>query len=53
MIYPIMQSDRKPLIDAEKYNSMYERSMNNPDKFWAEQADNFIDWDKNGIKFQM
>ena len=50
MIYPIMQTDRKPLIDAETYDSMYKYSMNNPDEFWAEQAENFIDWDKKWDK---
>ena len=43
MKYPIMQSDREPLINADTYQSMYEHSINNPDKFWAEQAKTFID----------
>ena len=46
MQYPIMQSNRKPLINAESYQSMYDYSISNPDEFWAEQADKFIDWDK-------
>ena len=46
MKYPIMQSNRKPLIDADTYNSMYKQSISNPDKFWAEQADKFISWDR-------
>ncbi len=46
MTYPIIQTDRVPLIDSETYESMYERSMNEPEAFWAEQAETFIDWEK-------
>ena len=46
MQYPIMQSNRKPLINAENYQSMYDHSIAKPDEFWAEQAEQFIDWDK-------
>ena len=42
MKYPIMQSNRKPLINAQEYESMYEQSMSQPDEFWADQADHFI-----------
>jgi len=44
MKYPIMQSNREPLIDAETYHSMYQKSIENPDDFWAEQAEKFISW---------
>ena len=50
MTYPIIQTDRVPLIDSETYESMYERSMNEPDAFWAEQAETFIDWEKKWDK---
>jgi len=50
MTYPIIQTDRTPLIDSETYESMYERSMNEPDVFWAEQAETFINWDKRWDK---
>jgi len=50
MTYPIIQTDRKPLIDSDTYESMYERSMNEPEVFWAEQADTFIDWEKKWDK---
>jgi acetyl-CoA synthetase len=50
MTYPIMKSDREPLINAKTYESMYEKSMSNPDKFWAEQADIFVDWEKKWDK---
>ena len=44
MKYPIMQSNREPLINAEKYRSMYQYSIDSPDDFWAEQAEQFISW---------
>ena len=50
MTYPIIQTDRTPLIDSETYESMYERSMNEPEAFWAEQAETFIDWGKKWEK---
>jgi len=50
MTYPIIQTDRTPLIDSETYDSMYERSMNEPEVFWAEQANTFIDWEKKWDK---
>ena len=50
MKYPIMQSNRKPLINAQEYESMYEQSMSQPDEFWADQADQFISWDKKWDK---
>lgn len=31
-------------INAEKYKEMYDRSIKDPDNFWAEQAENFITW---------
>ena len=50
MTYPIIHTDRTPLIDSETYESMYERSMNEPEVFWAEQAETFIDWEKKWDK---
>ncbi len=50
MTYPIMQSDREPLINAKTYESMYSKSMSNPDEFWAEQAEIFVDWEKKWDK---
>jgi len=45
-----MQSDREPLINAKTYESMYSQSMSNPDEFWAEQAEIFVDWEKKWDK---
>jgi len=50
MKYPIMQSNRKPLLDAQEYESMYEQSMSSPDEFWANQAEQFISWDRKWDK---
>tara|TARA_B100000959_G_scaffold15262_1_gene14992 strand:- start:18935 stop:20851 length:1917 start_codon:yes stop_codon:yes gene_type:complete len=50
MKYPIMQSNRKPLLDAQEYESMYEQSMSSPDEFWTNQAEQFISWDKKWDK---
>ncbi len=33
-------------ITAEQYSAMYARSINEPDAFWAEQAEQFVDWFK-------
>ncbi len=33
-------------IDADQYKAMYERSVNEPEAFWAEQATAFLVWDK-------
>ena len=40
---------KKTHIDETKYKKMYEESINNPEKFWAEQAARltwFKKWDK-------
>jgi len=50
MTYPIIQTNRTPLINSETYESMYERSMDEPEAFWAEQAETFIDWGKKWDK---
>jgi acetyl-CoA synthetase len=33
-------------INNDKYNEMYQRSISDPEGFWAEQAEEFIDWIK-------
>jgi acetyl-CoA synthetase len=33
-------------IDAGKYRSMYQQSITNPEQFWADQAREFLTWDK-------
>ena len=44
-IYPIdAATAARALVDEKKYEAMYERSVNDPDGFWAEQAQAFISW---------
>ncbi|WP_428087255.1 acetate--CoA ligase [Candidatus Thioglobus sp.] len=45
-IYPITQSNKNPICDEAKYESMYADSINDSDKFWAEQAKDFLSWNK-------
>ena len=33
-------------INAEQYQSMYKESIENPDGFWAEQANKYVSWFK-------
>src|SRR5262245_5486358 len=40
------QWKREAYIDDAKYREMYRRSIAEPDAFWAEQADKFVDWTK-------
>ena len=44
-IYPVSEAaaSRTHLTDAQ-YQAMYQQSIDEPDTFWAEQAEKFIDW---------
>jgi acetyl-CoA synthetase len=33
-------------IDPEKYQAMYRQSLDDPDTFWAAQAEEFLSWDR-------
>lgn len=46
-MHSIEKSDRTPLVDEAKYLSMYQDSIENSDEFWATQAKEFLDWDKD------
>ncbi|MFM6927131.1 MAG: acetate--CoA ligase [Bdellovibrio sp.] len=49
-IYPVDPSvEKHALINKQKYEEMYEASINSPDKFWAEQAER-LDWYKKWDK---
>ncbi len=39
-------------IDDKKYLAMYRRSIEDPDAFWAEQAETFVTWFKKWNKVQ-
>ena len=33
-------------INKDRYQEMYQHSIDNPEAFWAEQAENFLSWEK-------
>lgn len=44
-IYPVNPDfSVKAHIDQSRYEEMYQRSISDPDGFWAEQAETFVDW---------
>ena len=46
-IYPVPDAAAKHAhITAEQYEEMYQRSIKDPDAFWAEQAKEFVTWSK-------
>ena len=46
-LYPIpAHPARKPLLDQAQYQALYQRSVQDPEGFWAEQAGAFLSWDK-------
>jgi len=46
-IYPVPKAFAEQAhINAEQYESMYRRSLEDPDGFWAEQAEAFVSWSK-------
>ena len=45
--YPVhTDPKRKPLLDSAEYEAFYQRSVDDPEGFWAEQAKKFLDWDQ-------
>jgi len=46
-VYPVPESfASKAWIDAESYETLYRRSVEDPEGFWAEQAEQFLSWSK-------
>ena len=46
-IYPVTAERAESThINEEQYKEMYARSINDSDAFWAEKAEEFIDWFK-------
>ncbi len=39
-------------VDAKRYSEMYERSINDSDAFWSEQAEEFLSWFSKWDKVQ-
>jgi len=42
--------EEKTLINESQYQAMYQRSLEDTDGFWAEQAEQLIDWNKTWDK---
>ena len=52
-IYPVPRTLASAAhISAERYSAMYARSINEPEAFWAEQAEQFVSWFKKWDKVQ-
>ncbi len=46
-VHPVPESFAKEAhINADTYQEMYRRSIEDPDNFWAEEAEKFLDWDQ-------
>jgi acetyl-CoA synthetase len=46
-VYPVPEAAASNAwIDREKYDAMYRQSVDSPDQFWAEQANEFLTWSK-------
>ena len=47
MIHPVNEfMAQRALLDEASYQAMYRRSIEEPDRFWSEQAERFLDWSK-------
>ena len=52
-VYPVKDDFAAgALITSEQYDEMYARSVEKPDEFWAEQAEQHIDWFSGWDKVQ-
>ncbi len=50
-VYPVPQALAKSAhIDHERYQTMYQQSIDDPQGFWAEQAEQFISWNRKWDK---
>ena len=37
-------------ISETEFNKLYKQSLENPEEFWADQADLYLDWDEQWTK---
>ncbi len=52
-IYPVpAHFAANALINAEQYETMYKQSVEDPDRFWAAQAEDLLTWSKKWDKVQ-
>ncbi len=45
-VRPVPANFQDAHINADSYNALYERSVKDPNDFWAEMANSFLSWDK-------
>jgi acetyl-CoA synthetase len=46
-VYPVKpETAAKAHINRETYHALYQRSLAEPEAFWAEQAERFLDWER-------
>jgi acetyl-CoA synthetase len=46
-VYPVKpETAAKAYIDRAAYHALYQRSLAEPEAFWAEQAERFLDWEQ-------
>lgn len=49
--YPVPENIAKNAhVNAEQYQALYDRSINDSESFWAEQAEGFLTWEKKWDK---
>ncbi|WP_396643625.1 acetate--CoA ligase [Methylomonas sp. 2B] len=46
-LYPVIPAIAASAhIDTDRYHEMYRRSIDDPEAFWSEQAEQFLDWER-------
>ena len=51
--YPVSSAvEANALLNDEQYQAMYQRSLNDSDGFWAEQAEQFVSWSRRWQRVQ-
>ena len=48
--YPIPDKVKATAIGEQQYQKMYQQSISENDAFWAEQAEEFLSWEKKWDK---
>ena len=46
-IHPVPANFKDAHINAEQYQAMYQRSIDDPEGFWSEKATEFLSWDQS------
>jgi len=50
-VYPVLDEFRqKTHINQDQYKELYKKSIDHPDEFWAEQANDFLSWEQTWSK---